>query len=108
MVASLALGLTFVELKRDNAISTPDVDENPGLVVCPPPFTAKGVLHAPRIFSCTKEQEQGQREQLRLEQHTLQFCSRPQPSRAPPSMQSTGCSKEHNAKCPMYTQVRLG
>jgi hypothetical protein len=46
--------LSFVELRRDNAISTPEVDENPGFVECPPPFTAKGVLHAPRIFNYVK------------------------------------------------------
>jgi hypothetical protein len=43
-----------MELKRDNAISTPGVDENPGFVECPPPFTAKGVLYAPRIFIYAK------------------------------------------------------
>ena len=46
-----------MELKRDNAISTPGVDENPGFVLCPPPFTAKGVLHAPRILSCEKQKQ---------------------------------------------------
>ena len=49
-----ALTLSFVELRRDNAISTPEVDENPGFVECPPPLTAKGVLHAPRTFNYVK------------------------------------------------------
>ena len=57
----LSLGLSFVELKRDNAICTPEVDENPGFAVCPPPFTAKGVLRARRIFSCAKSKNEGQR-----------------------------------------------
>jgi hypothetical protein len=30
-------------------ICTPLVEENPGFVVCPPPFTAKGVRRDPRI-----------------------------------------------------------
>jgi hypothetical protein len=41
--------LTFVSLKRVITICTPLVEENPGLVACPPPFTAKGVLLDPRI-----------------------------------------------------------
>jgi hypothetical protein len=44
---------------------------------------------------------------LTLGQDSLQFCSRPPPSRARPSMQSPGCSKERNANCLMYTGVRL-
>ena len=52
-----ALALTFMELKRVNAISTPEVDENPGFMVCPPPFTAKGVLHYPRIFIYAKSEK---------------------------------------------------
>jgi hypothetical protein len=47
-----------MELKRDNAISTPEVDENPGFMACPPPFTAKGVLHSPRIFIYTKNKNE--------------------------------------------------
>ena len=31
-------------LKRESAISTPVVEEKPGLEVCPPPFTAQGTL----------------------------------------------------------------
>ena len=43
--------LTFVSLKRFITISTPLVEENPGLKVCPPPFTAKGARLDPRIRS---------------------------------------------------------
>ena len=43
--------LTFVSLKRDSAICTPVVEENPGFEACPPPFTAKGVLLDPKIRS---------------------------------------------------------
>ena len=43
--------LTFVSLKRDMEICTPIVEENPGFVACPPPFTAKGVRVDPRIRS---------------------------------------------------------
>jgi hypothetical protein len=43
--------LIFVSLKRVIAISIPLVEENPGFVACPPPFTAKGVLLNPRIRS---------------------------------------------------------
>ena len=32
-------------------ICTPLVEENPGFVACPPPFTAKGVRLDPRIHS---------------------------------------------------------
>src|SRR5258708_8037092 len=45
------LKLTLVSLKRDIEICTPFVEENPGLVVCPPPFTAKGVRLCPRMRS---------------------------------------------------------
>jgi hypothetical protein len=38
-------------LKRVIAISTPLVEENPGFVACPPPFTAKGVRLDPRTRS---------------------------------------------------------
>ena len=43
--------LTFVSLKRDIVICTPVVEENPGFVACPPPFTAKGVRVDPKIRS---------------------------------------------------------
>ena len=42
---------TLVSLKRDKTISTPFVEENPGLPACPPPFTANGVRVDPRIRS---------------------------------------------------------
>jgi hypothetical protein len=47
-----------MELKRDNATSTPEVDENPGFVEYPPPFTAKGVLYALRIFIYAKSKNE--------------------------------------------------
>jgi hypothetical protein len=47
-----------MELKRDNATSTPEVDENPGFVECPPPSTAKGVLYALRIFIYAKSKNE--------------------------------------------------
>jgi hypothetical protein len=101
--------LTFVELRRDNAICTPGVDENPGFVVCPPPFTAKGVLHDHRIFNCEKtKRKRVQRNLVTLGQVCLQFCSHPQPNLAPPNMQIPECSTEHSAKCLKYTGVRLG
>src|SRR6266576_3415693 len=40
---------TFVSLKGVITISIPLVEENPGFMVCPPPFTAKGVRLDPRI-----------------------------------------------------------
>src|SRR6266576_1164121 len=40
---------TFFSLKRVITISIPLVEENPGFMVCPPPFTAKGVRLDPRI-----------------------------------------------------------
>jgi hypothetical protein len=42
---------TFVLMKRDIEICMPVVEENPGFVACPPPFTAKGVRVDPRIRS---------------------------------------------------------
>jgi hypothetical protein len=45
------LKLTFISLNRVIVICTPVVDENPGFVACPPPFTAKGVRVDPRIRS---------------------------------------------------------
>ena len=42
---------TFVSLKRDMATCIPLVEENPGFVACPPPFTAKDVRLDPMIRS---------------------------------------------------------
>ena len=47
----LELKSTFISLNRVIVICTPVVDENPGFVACPPPFTAKGVRVDPRIRS---------------------------------------------------------
>src|SRR5258708_20530913 len=41
--------LTVVSLKRVIAICTPLVEQNPGFVACPPPFTPKGVRVHPII-----------------------------------------------------------
>jgi hypothetical protein len=44
--------LTWIMLKRDIEISTPQVEENPGLKAWPPPFTAKGVRVDPKTRNC--------------------------------------------------------
>ena len=59
-------------------------------------------------YLSVQKQDRSQREPLTLEQDSLRFCSRPRPSRARPSMQSAGYSKENNAICRMYTEVQLG
>jgi hypothetical protein len=97
--------LTFVSLKRDNAICTPEVDENPGFVVCPPPFTAKGVLHDPRIFSYAKKR--GQLELRSLEPVDIRSCSHPRPNLAPPSKWTPQHSNKQSVRCRTYTEDRL-
>ena len=98
--------LTFVLLKRNNAICTPDVDENPGLLVCPPPFTAKGVLHDPRIFSYAKKR--GQLALRSLKPVDIRSCSRPRLNLAPLSKWTPQRSNKQSVKCRPYTEDRLG
>lgn len=44
-----------VSSKFDIEICTPVVEENPGFVACPPPFTAKDARIGPSIPSCKNE-----------------------------------------------------
>jgi hypothetical protein len=95
--------LTFVPLKRDNAICTPLVEENPGLAACPPPFTAKGVRLDPRIRIYENSVEKaGASNQV-----TLQSRPRPRQSLAPQSKRTSRYLKKQRVKYRTSTQVQL-
>ena len=95
---------TFVSLKRDIVICTPVVDENPGFVACPPPFTAKGVRVDPRIRNYKKW---GSAEAGASDHVTLQSHSRPRQSLAPPSKSTPRHSREKSVQCQTSTQMSL-
>ena len=93
--------LTFVSLKRVNAICTPLVDENFGFVACPPPFTAKGVRVDPKIRSY----ESGGRELLmRLIRILLALTILLTSSAEPGSTEQTDASELEADACDMSSR----
>jgi hypothetical protein len=91
-------------LKRVIAICMPFVEENLGLVECPPPFTAKGVRVDPGIRSY---ENAGRKNAGASDQVTLRSRSHPQPSLVPQRKRTPRYLKKQSVRCQTSTRMRL-